>query len=67
MIKLTDIREGSIVQVRGDFGRSWPVLARVDNVEANVKNGCPGIDYTMTTTGNTHWAYLHQIDRVITY
>lgn len=67
MIKLKDIREGSVVVVRGGFGQDRPVRARVDNVEQDIKNGLPGIDYTVVDTGDELWAYLSQVDSVVTY
>jgi hypothetical protein len=60
-VKLTDIREGSIVMVRGSFGSAPPVKVTVRAVDEDIKNGSPGIDY------DSSWAYLHQIDRVVSY
>lgn len=67
MITLNQIRQGSIVMVRGDFGLGNPVRAVVDAVEQDVKNGCPGIDYTEVNTKAAHWAYLEQVDSVVKY
>ena len=61
MVKLEDIREGSIVMVRPDFGTAPAIKVVVEDVEEDVKNGRPGITY------KDRWAYLHQVDRVITY
>lgn len=61
MVKLEDIREGSVVIVRGDFGMGKPQRVVVEAVEADIKNGRPGIDYAGS------WAYLTQVDRVVTY
>ena len=61
MVRLEDIREGSIVMVRPDFGMSPAIKVVVEEVEENVKNGLPGFCY------KDHWAYLDQIQRVITY
>jgi hypothetical protein len=61
MIDLEDIREGSVVIVRGDFGMGKPRQVVVETVEADIKNGRPGIDYEGS------WAYLNQVDRVVTY
>ena len=61
MVKLEDIREGSIVIVRGAFGTGAPQRVVVEAVEADIKNGRPGIDYEGS------WAYLTQVDRVVTY
>lgn len=67
MITLKDIREGSIVMVRGDFGQGKPVRAVVEAVESNIKNGMPGIDYVVGKSVVGNWAYLNQVDKVITY
>ena len=61
MIKLKDIREGSVVIVRGNFGSGPEERVKVEEVHADVKNGRPGIDYEGS------WAYLTQVDRVVTY
>jgi len=61
MVTLNQIREGSVVIVRGDFGMGRPQQVVVENVEADIKNGRPGIDYADS------WAYLTQVDRVVTY
>ena len=61
MVTLNDIREGSVVIVRGNFGNGKPQQVVVEAVEADIKNGRPGIDY------KDSWAYLTQVDRVVTY
>ncbi len=61
MIKLKDIREGSVVIVRGAFGTGPEQKVVVEAVEADIKNGRPGIDY------DGSWAYLTQVMRVVTY
>jgi hypothetical protein len=61
MVELKDIRVGSVVIVRGDFGMGKPRQVVVENVDADIKNGRPGIDY------DGSWAYLTQVDRVVTY
>jgi hypothetical protein len=61
MVELKDIREGSVVVVRGDFGSGAPRRVVVEAVESNIKNGRPGIDY------DGSWAYLSQVDRVVSY
>ena len=68
MVKLKDVREGSIVMVRGGFGNEPAVKAKVENVDSNIKNGRAGIDYTeLGPTGCERWAYLDQVERVVTY
>jgi hypothetical protein len=61
MIKIEDIREGSVVIVRGAFGTGQPQRVTVTEVEEDVKNGRPGICY------DESWAYLTQVDRVVQY
>jgi hypothetical protein len=61
MVTIEDIREGSVVIVRGAFGTGRPQEVVVEAVEADIKNGRPGIDY------DGSWAYLTQVDRVVQY
>jgi hypothetical protein len=67
MIRLQDIREGSVVYVRTNFGTGPAVKARVVEVCEDVKNGRPGIDYEIAGQDHGSWAYLTQVDGVITY
>jgi hypothetical protein len=60
-VKLGDIRKGSVVIVRGNFGSGPEERVKVEDVHSDVKNGMPGIDY------EGHWAYLSQVQRVISY
>ena len=66
MVTIKQIRKGSIVMVRGGFGSDPAVRARVVNVEKDIKNGFPGIDYE-TMDGESYWAYIDQVERVVTY
>jgi hypothetical protein len=66
MVILDEIREGSVVIVRGGFGQELPKEVVVDEVHEDIKNGRAGIDYT-EADGNTRWAYLDQVQKVITY
>lgn len=61
MIKITDIRVGSVVRLRPAFGTGNPIERNVICVEDDIKNGRPGIDY------DDGWAYLSQVDAVIKY
>jgi hypothetical protein len=61
MVQLEDIREGSVVMVRGDFGNAPARRVTVEEVHSDIKNGRPGIDYEGS------WAYLTQVDRVVQY
>ena len=66
MIMLEDVRAGSVVRIRSGFGSEPPETVTLTNVEADIKNGRPGCDYT-DRKGNGRWAYLSQIDAVLTY
>ena len=61
MVTLKQVREGSVVVVRGDFGAGAPREVTVIEVESDVKNGRPGFIYEES------WAYLSQIVRVVKY
>ena len=61
MVKLKDIREGSVVIVRGSFGTGPEERVKVEEVHEDIKNGRPGIDY------DGSWAYLTQVQRVVSY
>jgi hypothetical protein len=61
MIALKDIRVGSRVIVRDNFGTGRPREVTVLDLDEDIKNGRPGIDY------DESWAYLTQVDRVVTY
>ena len=64
-IDIKDIREGSIVSVRGGFGTEQAANGRVLEVSQNIKNGRPGIEYE--SNNETRWAYLDQVQRVVQY
>ena len=61
MIALKDIRVGSRVIVRDNFGNGQPREVVVLDLDDDIKNGRPGIDY------DDSWAYLTQVDRVVSY
>jgi hypothetical protein len=65
MITINQIRIGSVVRVRPDFGMSEPVEVTVMEAEEDIKNGRPGIVYK--TPHYDRWAYLSQVDAVVTY
>jgi len=60
-VRLSDIRTGSIVVVRGDFGLGMSQIVSVDYMADNIKNGKPGITYGRS------WAYLDQVVQVLKY
>jgi len=60
-VNLKDIRVGSRVVVRDNFGTGTPREVTVLDLDEDIKNGRPGIDY------DDSWAYLTQVDRVVKY
>ena len=66
-ITLNQIRPGSIVIVRTNFGSGIPVRAIVAEVEEDIKSGRPGIDYNISGQACGSWAYLTQVDSVVKY
>ena len=66
MCSLNEIRVGSVVRVRGGFGSDPAQTVTIEGIEDDGKNGRATIDYT-DNKGEGHWAYLHQISKVITY
>ena len=67
MTKLNEMRVGSQVMVRGGFGTEPARLAKVTEIESDIKNGFPGIGYTEVSSGEYRWAYLDQVIRVEAY
>jgi hypothetical protein len=61
-----DVRTGSVVVVRSGFGSESPETVTVLGFEYDGKNGLATIDYT-DKSGDGRWAYLNQIQRVISY
>ena len=66
MVEFKQIRVGSTIRVRGDFVSGPVTLASVEGVEADIKNGRPGIDYR-DLRNEPHWAYLDQVVEVVKY
>jgi alpha-D-ribose 1-methylphosphonate 5-triphosphate synthase subunit PhnL len=60
-VRVSDIRTGSVVIVKGNFGLGMSQIVSVDYVEDNIKNGKPGITYGRS------WAYLDQVVQVLKY
>ena len=65
MIKIENIREGSIVNIREAFSNEPVKTATVKHICGNIKNDKPGIDYNDGVYDR--WAYLSEITRVVTY
>ena len=65
MVKFNDIRRGSVVIVRSNFGTGNAIQVTVSEVEQAAKNGKDVFDYAYG--GNMHWAYFSQIDSVLSY
>lgn len=66
MVILDEIREGSVVIVKGGFGQELPKEVVVEEVHADIKNGRAGIDYK-ESDGHGRWAYLDQVQKVVAY
>ena len=60
---ISDLKADQVVKVRTSFGAGRVVVGIVQGVYHNIKNGCPGIDYS--ADGNDHWAYLDQVVEVV--
>ena len=65
-VGLEQVRAGSRVVIRSGFGSEPAETVTLENVEADIKNGRAGCDYT-DTKGEPRWAYLTQIVRVVKY
>ena len=66
MITIEQIRLGSRVRVRGGFGTEPARTVTVTGVDADIKNGRAGIDYT-AADGTGRWAYMDQVLQVVEY
>lgn len=64
-VLISNIRIGSVVRLRPNFGQDAPVLGTVVSLGTNA--GRDVIDYLTPGVTRTHWAYLHQVDSVVTY
>jgi hypothetical protein len=62
MSTFDDLRIGQRVVVRSGFGSEYPEEVTIDGIDE--KDGQPLIDY-VDGRGEGHWAYLHQIVRVL--
>ena len=60
------IKEGTVVFVRTNFGSGPTIKGTVTSKENDVKNGLPGIDYN-DEEGTGWWAYADQIAGVYKY
>lgn len=66
-VKLSDMREDSIIIVKGGFGLEAPVKAIVEELDREGKNGRSTVSYKEIESGDCRWAYLDQIVRVVQY
>lgn len=75
-MKLKDLRVGSIVRVYLNFGTGPLVRGEVLNLEKDIKNGYPGIDFRvldqkrMPLSGDPfdeRWAYLDAVAEVVKF
>lgn len=60
-VNLKDIKIGGRVKVELD-GKI--VTGTVTDKSTDIKNGVAGIDYELDN-GDEHWAYIHQVQRVL--
>lgn len=71
MVKLKDIRIGSIVTVKSLAANESVVKARVTGKSGDIKNGISGINFhPIDAKGNTcrsinSWAYLSQVQEIV--
>lgn len=65
-VDIEDVRAGSVVVIKSGFGSEPAETVTLENVDADIKNGRAGCDYT-DTKGEGRWAYLTQIVRVVKY
>lgn len=57
-----NLKAGDVVRVRTNFGNGNIVLGRVEDVERDVKNGFPGICYSVVGVKDSgSWAYMDQV------
>lgn len=63
MILLHQLSEGDTIKVRSGFGNGPIHVGTVLGVCEDIKNGLPGVDYSMEgdTNGFSHWCYLDQV------
>lgn len=64
-IKLSDLKEGMKIMVRGGFGSEAPREAVIDCLEPGGKNGMDIVNYVEVKSGEERWAYLDQVVRII--
>jgi hypothetical protein len=65
-VDIADVRVGSRVVIRSGFGSEPAETVTLEGVDADIKNGRPGCDYT-DSKGDGRWAYLSQVVRVVEY
>lgn len=63
MLMVSDLKAGQTVQVKTSFGVGPVVVGIVQGVYRDIKNGRPGIDYSVD--GHESWAYLDQVVEVL--
>lgn len=62
---IRQIKTGDTVFLRPGFGADPPVVATLDGVEADIKNGIPGVTYHVgKDREDSRWAYLDQIEHM---
>lgn len=63
-VSIDDINDGSVIMVRGSWGREAPVRATVIDIDTEGKNGKPVISY-LRQDGEEKWAYMNQVTQVV--
>lgn len=58
-----ELKDGSQVIIRPDFGGAAPITVTVTNT--CIHKGQPTIDYNTGGEYGLRWAYIHQIDKVV--
>jgi hypothetical protein len=66
MLTVNDIQVGSVIIVRGDFGKGAAVRATVTELDVDVDTNVVSFSY-ISLGEPEKWAYLHQIDSVEKY
>jgi len=63
-MNISDIQVGKKYYIQSSFGSGRLVEGIITNVEYDIKNGTPGVDYE-TEDGEGSWAYDHQVKKAV--
>ena len=66
-LQLKDVEVCKKYKIKQGFGNGPTVIGTVINVESDIKNGRPGVDYIVgdLETGEQYWAYLDDVSHLI--